>query len=160
MRMESTSARSLRPRRPCKEACSRTSPLGETCMPFRPQRTHSAMTDAESGDFSCSNLSAIGAIVSFANLSATSTSVRSSRVRGSLRPRVSSTGTKSFSHEVRWHLSTQGRSSSILRCWRPAAARQRRRGCAGHADRVRSSPHASTGVRRGRDLRLFQVIDA
>jgi hypothetical protein len=46
----------------------------ETCMLFRPQRTHSVMTDVGSGDFSGSSLSAIGAIVSLANLSATSTS--------------------------------------------------------------------------------------
>ena len=40
---------------------------GETCMPFSPKQIHSATTLA-------SSLSAIGAIMSFANLSATSTS--------------------------------------------------------------------------------------
>jgi hypothetical protein len=47
----------------------------------------------------------------------------------------------------------QDRSSPILHCRRPVAARQRRRGCVGHTNRVRSSPRASTGVRCGRPPR-------
>jgi len=39
-------------------------------MPFSPKRIHSATTPAGSADFSRSSLSAIGAIMSFANLSA------------------------------------------------------------------------------------------
>ena len=65
---------------------------GETCMPFRPRRIHSATTLAGSADFSRSSLSAIGATISFANLPAIVTSERSAEVSGSANPAGPSEG--------------------------------------------------------------------